>query len=181
MNELNKLKMRKEALLSSKGLTQEEEQNIDRVAQGHLPDHQKSSTQELIDQNYLLLQNFRQRADDQSSHYLPANNIASTFRTENMEPENQAQDLGAYLKQSQASIASSFPNALTTERGSAPHDGAFHLEEVQTRRNNNQDLPGDSFAMENQQPVLLEPSTDGRDGQRFLQQVDGPSEEASVA
>lgn len=32
MSELNKLKMRKDALLSSKGLTAEEEQVIDRVA-----------------------------------------------------------------------------------------------------------------------------------------------------
>ena len=49
MNELNKLKMRKDALLSSKGLTPEEEQNIEMAAQSRMADNRKTSTQELID------------------------------------------------------------------------------------------------------------------------------------
>jgi len=49
MSELQKLKMRKDALLSSRGLTAQEEENIERATQGQLTNQQKSSTQELID------------------------------------------------------------------------------------------------------------------------------------
>lgn len=91
MSELNKLKMRKDALLSSKGLTMEEEENIEKATMGHVGVDRQGSTQELIDQNYRMLQGFRSRMSNEDqmmavnqAAQLPnqMNDIASTFRTE---------------------------------------------------------------------------------------------------
>ena len=125
MSELNKLKMRKDALLSSKGLTMEEEENIEKAAMGHVGEDRQGSTQELIDQNYRMLQGFRSRLGNEEpmalanqAAHLPhqMNDIASTFRTEHNINLHQLQetDLGAYLKRSQASIASSFPTQMSS-------------------------------------------------------------------